>query len=52
MTRLAVVQAEIDRLDPPRDMYSWRHMTGRQAARLCDLIRERDDLHRALGDTR
>ena len=47
--RLAVVQAEIDRLDPPRDMYSWRHMTERQAARLSELIRERDDLHRALG---
>ena len=47
--RLALVQAEIDRLDPPRQMHEWRHMTGRQAARLCDLIRERDDLHRALG---
>ncbi|WP_347042047.1 hypothetical protein [Brachybacterium nesterenkovii] len=49
--RLAVVQAEIDRLDPPRQMHEWRHMTDRQAAHLSQLYRERDDLRRDLGVT-
>lgn len=49
--RLALVQAEIDRLDPPRQMHEWRHMTDRQAAHLAALYRERDNLHRALGVT-
>lgn len=59
--RLAVVQAEIDRLDPPRGPFDHglvniplakRMPSDARIQRMAQLIRERDDLHRALGDTR